>query len=310
MIVAMTKTIRLIMSLLTALLSTMLIAGVSQAADTSQSGTDVDNGVVNTIVDNEGDFTPSEVRTLSDHILSLKDRADVVVAIVTTDSFNGMEGREYAVRWGNAKGLGDGSKNNGIVVAISMGDRKTGIAYGTGVTWMNESNSSYIVQNMMLPELRANNPGDAADAALVGILRAHTGELDKAIQQDNEANVAVFKIVSVVVAVLLGIIVLALVVRSRIRARVERDLTPAQAKSVRGLSPVKQREFFQNNGIDMNPLFFYLYLNVLNNSNYGDPTPRYNSYSSGNSSSSSSSNFNSSSFGGGSFDGGGASGSW
>ncbi len=63
--------------------------------------------------------------------LASKTTAQVVV--ITIDSLNGQEAYDYAADIGNEWGVGDKEKDNGVVILLSVGDRKIEIATGDGI---------------------------------------------------------------------------------------------------------------------------------------------------------------------------------
>ncbi len=63
--------------------------------------------------------------------LASKTTAQVVV--ITIDSLNGQEAYDYAADIGNEWGVGDKDKDNGIVILLSVSDRKIEIATGDGI---------------------------------------------------------------------------------------------------------------------------------------------------------------------------------
>lgn len=63
----------------------------------------------------------------------LANKTTAQVVVITIDDLNGQEAYDYAADIGNEWGVGDKEKDNGVVILLSVGDRKIEIATGDGI---------------------------------------------------------------------------------------------------------------------------------------------------------------------------------
>lgn len=145
----------------------------SGTSSTTQQSESSSNQLANTIIDNENVFNDKQKEGLSKKILSLYDNYHIVAGVITNSTFNGLDGYDYAKTKGDELGLGDKGTNNGLLIAISMNEHKTGIAFGEGVSKMSDQISQSIIDNNMIPYLKENNPYGAAYAALSEIEKVY-----------------------------------------------------------------------------------------------------------------------------------------
>ena len=80
------------------------------------------------------------------------------IVVVTIDSLDGEEIRDYALQLGREWGIGDNNKNNGIVILLSVNDRKVDIEIGYGLEGaITDGMSGRILDEYALPYFSDND---------------------------------------------------------------------------------------------------------------------------------------------------------
>lgn len=89
------------------------------------------------------------------------------VAVATVDSLGGKTVEDYAREMGNQWGVGKQGQDNGVLVLLAMQERELRIAVGDGLRAnLTDAEAVRIVENVMVPELRA---GRTTEAVVQGV---------------------------------------------------------------------------------------------------------------------------------------------
>ena len=89
---------------------------------------------------------------------SLRDKTGAQICVVTLDSLDGAAVEDYAVALFRKFGIGDKSKNNGVLLMIAVGDRRARIEVGYGLEGrLNDGRCGSIMDNYLVPYLKKNN---------------------------------------------------------------------------------------------------------------------------------------------------------
>lgn len=89
---------------------------------------------------------------------SLNNQTTAQVVVVTVDSLNGYDENEYALELGREWGVGDDEKNNGVVILLSVSDRKISIQVGYGLEGcLNDAKVGRILDEYAIPYLSDDN---------------------------------------------------------------------------------------------------------------------------------------------------------
>lgn len=100
----------------------------------------------------------------TEHIIglskSLQKACGAQIAVLTTNDIQGLDIEEYARKTGNAWGLGDKEKDNGVIIALYLGDdsRDIWVSVGTGLEGrLNDGKVGRFIDNYALDDLKAGN---------------------------------------------------------------------------------------------------------------------------------------------------------
>jgi uncharacterized protein len=112
----------------------------------------------------------------------------VVLAVIGSRADYGDTGRMDAFAKGmfNAWGIGDAARNDGVLILLAITDREVRVALGSGYGPVWDGAAQRVVDDAMLPLLRA---GDVAGAAEAGVLAA-TDRIARPFASGQEAPAA------------------------------------------------------------------------------------------------------------------------
>lgn len=122
-------------------------------------------------------LTSSEENLLNRKLVQYADTTSTQIVIVTIESLEGIEinfyGTELAQKWG----LGQKGKDNGILILVSKGDKKTGINTGYGVeARLTDALSRRVIENYINPEFKSGQFYTGLDNGTTAIIQIMSGE--------------------------------------------------------------------------------------------------------------------------------------
>lgn len=124
-------------------------------------------GPVGYVNDFAGVLNKSWIESQNNALKTLDARTGTEIAVVTIQSLGGDTIENYAVKLFEEWGIGKKGKDNGILILLAMSDREVRIEVGYGLEGtITDAESSRIIQNMMIPELKNGNTEKALSSAL------------------------------------------------------------------------------------------------------------------------------------------------
>jgi uncharacterized membrane protein YgcG len=121
------------------------------------------------VVDAAGILDDAAEAKLTTQLAALEKEVGPHVVVVTTPSLGGRKIEDYSHDLGNAWGVGDKKRDDGLLLVIAPNDRKVRIQLGTGLeSVLSDELCSNIIVNDILPALRE---GAFADGAASGVAR-------------------------------------------------------------------------------------------------------------------------------------------
>lgn len=122
-------------------------------------------------------LSPQEQQQLERKLVQFNRQTSTQIAIVTLNDLRGFEASDYAVRLAHEWGIGQGDKDNGILILVSPAQRETFIATGYGLEGaVPDATASRIVDNELLPNFRNNNYYKGLDEATTVLFNLTRGE--------------------------------------------------------------------------------------------------------------------------------------
>lgn len=137
------------------------------------------------------------------------------VVVVTVDSLEGVAVNDYALQLGNKWGVGKQKEDTGIVLLLSVGDRKTTIQVGYGLEGaVNDAKAGRILDTYALPYFTVDNFSTGlmgAYSALVNEVYTEfgiTGNIDEEyISHQSEEKASPIEIIGMMAVIVIIIII-------------------------------------------------------------------------------------------------------
>ena len=116
-------------------------------------------------------LTPGQVDQLEHKLEDFANTTSTQITIVTVKNLAGHDVEEYSVEVFNRWGLGQQGKNNGVIMLVSLEDRKAWITVGKGLEGvLTDAKSGLIFRNELVPAFKAQDYfkglSDASDAII------------------------------------------------------------------------------------------------------------------------------------------------
>jgi uncharacterized protein len=110
------------------------------------------------VFDQSNLFNVSEIKNLSEKLISYENESTNQIVIVTIDSITPFENiKQYGSAIGNYWGVGQKEKDNGLIIVVSVPIQEVSIATGFGTQKkLTDSICQEIITNTMLPQFKTN----------------------------------------------------------------------------------------------------------------------------------------------------------
>ena len=129
------------------------------------------------VVDNAQILTTSQKSTLSSILENHEKETSNQIVIVTLKSLADYDIADYGYQLGRYWKIGQENKNNGILLIISMSDKKIRIEVGYGLEGsLTDKTSHEIIEYIIKPEFRTSNFYNGIKKATDAIIKAIKGE--------------------------------------------------------------------------------------------------------------------------------------
>lgn len=140
-------------------------------------------------------FTTSQWDEMENRLENLDSSTGNQVVVVTLTDLDGYDNAlDYGVAWGNAYGVGQEDKNNGVVIVVKVKNEtkgETAIATGLGIEEiLPDSTCQHIVDLQMIPHFKNNDYYTGIEAALDVVIPIVTGAKTS---QDYENEIGTLK---------------------------------------------------------------------------------------------------------------------
>jgi len=164
-----------------------LLIGLSVWA---QSSTDPFPPKPNTLVtDYTNTLTGDQKQSLENKLVAFDDSTSTQLAVVIMKSVGEYDINEYAAKLGRAWGVGQQSKNNGIVLLVALNDHKVAIQTGYGEEGaLPDITTQQIIQEDIVPRFKQNDYYGGLNAATDDIIKYTKGEYKQDKKKQKQAN--------------------------------------------------------------------------------------------------------------------------
>ncbi len=151
-----------------------------------------------------GILTADQKAALEHKLVAFDDSTSTQIAVVIIDNLDGYDVADYAVQLGRAWGIGGKEFSNGVLLLISVKDRKLNIATGYGVEGaLPDITSKHIIDEEIVPNFKGNDYYRGIDKGTDAIIKAVKGEYQVARKKSVKGG---SKIPFIIIAIVLFIL--------------------------------------------------------------------------------------------------------
>ena len=147
-----------------AVLGLMLIGGAAMAAPKFPP-------LTGRVVDNAGLLSPQAEQTLTAELAELETKTGRQMVVATLPDLGGYEIEDYGYQLGRAWGIGDKTRNDGVLLLVAPNDKKVRIDVGYGLEGvLTDALSSVIIQEKILPAFRSGKMEEGVVAGAQAVI--------------------------------------------------------------------------------------------------------------------------------------------
>lgn len=146
-------------------------------------------------------MTAGQVQQLEEKLVNFEKTSSTQIAVVTIKTLNGYDISSYAVELANKWKIGQGNKDNGVLVLAAIEDRLLNISTGYGLEGaLPDITTGHIRREQMNPYFKQGDYYTGFDKGTDAIIAATKGEY-KAESQDGKADVSIGGIVMTILII-------------------------------------------------------------------------------------------------------------
>jgi uncharacterized protein len=122
-------------------------------------------------------LSAQQIDQLEQKLVAFDDSTSTQIAVVIVKSLEGYDVSDYGVRLAESWGIGGAKNNNGVLVLVSLGDRKVTIQTGYGVEGaLPDAITKRIIEREISPNFRAGDYFSGLDEGTNAIISYTKGE--------------------------------------------------------------------------------------------------------------------------------------
>lgn len=144
-----------------------------------------------------GLLSPDETLALEQKLVAYSDSTSTQIAVVVVRALDGFDISEFATEIGEKWGVGNKEKDNGVVVAIALDDRKLFIATGRGTEGsLPDAVCKRIIEQILKPAFREQAYYQGLDAATDEMIQRLQGEFTADESTGDDGDYVVYFIIA------------------------------------------------------------------------------------------------------------------
>jgi len=139
------------------------------------------------VVDQAGLLTPAQVVDISSKSEALEAASGRQFVVATVNSLEGRTIEDYGYRLGRTWGIGQGEKDDGVILLVAPNERKVRIETGYGArVFLTDAVSSVIIREAIIPRFKADDYGGgivAGSDQIISMMQLPAAEAAKRAQE-------------------------------------------------------------------------------------------------------------------------------
>jgi uncharacterized protein len=148
-------------------------------------------------------LSADQVEQLEQKLVAFNDSTSTQITIVTVSTLEGNEVADYAFKLGEAWGIGQKAKDNGVLVLVAKAERKTFIATGYGVEeFLPDAICKRIITQTIVPEFKQGRFFEGLEAGTDALMNRLLGKFEAEPREREGPPVNPFVVVIVVMVII------------------------------------------------------------------------------------------------------------
>jgi uncharacterized protein len=161
----------------------------------------------NTLVnDYTGTLSEVQKQQLESKLVAFDDSSSTQIAIAIIKSVGQYDINDYALGLGRSWGVGGAKKNNGVMIVVSLGDRKIAMQTGYGLEGaLPDIITKRIIENEIKPYFKEGDYYGGLDAGTTAIMKYTKGEYknDNPKAATNKNGSGIFIVILIVIVIII-----------------------------------------------------------------------------------------------------------
>lgn len=122
-------------------------------------------------------LTANQEKTLEQKLIRYSDSTSTQIVVAIISSTKGENINYLGAQWGQKWGIGQGTKDNGILILLAKDDRRIAISTGQGVEFaLTDAMSKRIIDQVIVPQFKQNNYYGGLNQGTYAIFQVLNGE--------------------------------------------------------------------------------------------------------------------------------------
>lgn len=127
-----------------------------------------------------GMLSSSEKTALEQKLIRYSDSTSTQIVLVIINSTKGEDISFLGTKWGQKWGIGQESKDNGVLILLAKDDRKIDINTGYGIeSIISDRDAKQIIERIIIPQFKQDNYYGGLDKGTDAIFKMLMGEFDE-----------------------------------------------------------------------------------------------------------------------------------
>jgi uncharacterized protein len=153
-------------------------------------------------------LSPEQINQLEQKLVAFNDSTTTQIAVVLIKSLEGYDVADYGVRLAESWGIGGAKNNNGVLLLVSLGDRKVTIQTGYGVEGaLPDAITKRIIEREITPNFKTGDYFAGLDEGTSAIISYTKGEYknDAPKKKGKKGGIGIGFVIIIIIIILMAI---------------------------------------------------------------------------------------------------------